>query len=430
MATPVFCCGFECGAIRHGTVAVGQHLDESAGNGASVFNFDTTTVRSGQRSFMVNTVGFGGARSLPFTTGPFSSGTTKVWRKYINFETVPAVDTLLLWFAYSTTLAGLAYKVSDGKLYAAVSNAGVITFGATGVSVTTGQWYRIDGKVVGDVVTGTCDISVDGTACGQHTSAFVNASATAPNFGETADSDLKYFLDDFVYSETAADYPLGAGYVDHFVPTSDGTHNVAGAADFRRSATSTDILNATTTAYQLVDDVPLKATTPTEYINMLAPPNATDYVECVFGPAPGISTPTTGPRFVEVIALVAQAGTGAGNMEIRLNDNGTMGTVYTATAVAGIVAGKYVRAGWADPPSAATVWNAANDGGNGDFRDLRVRFGSPGTLDVNPDQYFASIMIEAEFEDATVPQQKNWIRTGHVQNMYGVRPGRFAGRSW
>lgn len=303
-------------------------------------------------------------------------------------------------------LYGVAFKASDGQIYPAYqrSSTGAITFGSGGFAVTTGVWYRLDVKCVATANPVTVDVQIDSTVLTQHTRAVTpstpNARGRIGDASNTANIDTYY--DDHLSSSTGADYPLGAGYINHFTPTADGTHNIAGAADFRRSATATDILNSTTDAYQLVDDVPLKALTPTEYINMLAPPNATDYTEHVFGPAAGISTPTTGPRGVEVIALVAQAATGTGNMEIRLNDNGTMGTVYTATGVAGIVAGKYVRAHFADPPSAATAWHALNDGSNGDFRDLRVRFGSPAALDVNPDQYFASIMVEAEFADVTI----------------------------
>jgi hypothetical protein len=143
--------------------------------------------------------------------------------------------------------------------------------------------------------------------------------------------------------------------------------------------------------------------TMTEWINMLAPINATDYVECIFGPAPGISTPTTAPRAVEVICGINQAGTGAGNMEIRLNDNGTTDVVYTATGVAGIVVAtgqQFKRKHYAAGPAGAWV---IGGGGNGDFTDLRIRFGSPAALDVNPDQYFGCAMIEAEFAEGAPP---------------------------
>ena len=323
---------------------------------------------------------------------------------------------------------GLGFKASDSKLYATTEIATVVAFGASGVSVTTGVWYRVDVKTVGDVVTGTGDVQVDGTACGQVTGAMTSANATEVILGTTQSCTMDTFFDDCVVSQTSGDYPLGAGYVNHFVPTSDGAHNIAGAADFRRGDTTTDILNATTTAYQLVDDVPLDNTTPDtdDHIRIVAPANATDYVELVFGPAPGISTPTTAPRAVEVIAEFFAAGTLASDEILKLNDNGTVDNVYNGTGVAGTTTGIYKRKHYAAGPAGAWV---IGGGGNGDFTDLRARYGY--ATDANPDKSLMCVMIEAEFASVVeTPQQKNWIRTGHVQNMYGVRPRPPIGRSW
>lgn len=267
------------------------------------------------------------------------------------------------------------------------------------MAVTTGVWYRLDVLINLTTNPWTVDVKVDGTDCTQHTVGTAGTTATRMVCTVTGINTADLYFDDIVLSNTVGDYPIGAGYVNHFVPTADGTHNIAGAADFKKGAAGVDITNATTDAYLLIDEVPLDDTTPDtdDYINLILPPNATDYTEHVFGPAPGISTPTTGPRAVEVIAGIHQAGTGAGNMELRLNDNATMGTIYTATGVAGTTTIVYKRAHFADPPSAATEWHALNDGSNGDFRDVRVRFGSPAAVDATPDQYFDCIMIEAEF---------------------------------
>ena len=89
-------------------------------------------------------------------------------------------------------------------------------------------------------------------------------------------------------------------------------------------------------------------------------------------------------------------------MEIRINDNGTMNTMYTATAVAGVTTMIYKRKHYATALAGCGAW-VVGGGGNGDITDLRVRFGSPAVLDVVPDQYFDSIMIEAEFPE---PKQK------------------------
>jgi hypothetical protein len=403
--TPTCCCGFECG--QNG--AEGQHWGTFSGTAS----FSTSTVRSGARSFRANPTASTG--STLSTSGYFYNSTTRqIGRIYVRFTTLPSATTVLV--NYGTVLGAgprVTYQQSDSTVYAAVTG----TLGASGVSVTTGQWYRIDFDF--NVNTGgndTCDVQVDGVACGQATAAGASASTSTIAIGVMNACTADVFFDDFISSQTGADYPIGAGYVNHFVCTSDGTHNVAGAGDFRRGTTATDITNATTTAFQLIDEVPLDDTTADtdDFISLFAPPNATDYVECVFGPAPGISTPTTGPRAVEVIAGIHQAGTGTGNMEIRLNDNGSMGTIYTATTVAGTTTIIYKRAHFADPPSAASVWNAAGDGGNGDFLDVRVRFGSPGAVDANPDQYLDCIMIEAEFAEVT-EVSTDWMPGPFVQ---------------
>lgn len=353
--------------------------------------YETSSPLTGARSILINTT----AVAQSVSTWPtFAGAGIVVFRFRIRFSTLPNAS-IALGTDNSTLHAGAYFNASDSKIYAGTSASAL---GATGVSVTTDVTYYIDVRVNRTANPWLVDVQVNGTACGQRTTtqaAFTTAQTV--RLGDSVNaSTYSAVFDDVIVSVTSGDYPIGDGYVNHFVPTSDGTHNIAGTGDFRRTLTATDILNATTTAYQLVDDVPLEEGAGVDWINMLLPVNATDYVECVFGPAPGISTPTVAPRAVEVICGIHHAGTGAGNMEIRLNDNGSMGTVYTATAVAGVTSIAYKRVHFADPPSAASAW-VIGGGGDGDFTNLRVQFGSPAVLDVNPDQYFDCIMIEAEF---------------------------------
>jgi hypothetical protein len=273
-------------------------------------------------------------------------------------------------------------------------------FGASGASVTTDTWYLSDVKVdtTGDLVS----VAIDGVTLGT-----IATAGGVPNSvdlgvlttGVTAD----VYFDDCIVSNTGADYPIGAGFVAHFVPTADGTHNIAGAADFRRGDTSTDILNATTTAYQLVDDVPLDDTTPDadDHIRIVAPANPNDYVELVFGPAPGISTPTRAPRAVEVICEVFAAGTGLSDEQIGLNDNGTTPNVYDGIGLAGVITGAYKRKHFAEAPTGG-AW-VVGGLGNGDFNDIRLRYGY--ATDANPDKSLMCAMIEAEFP-MTPPRSK------------------------
>lgn len=387
--TPVFCCGFECGvASAHWTLLASA-------------SFNTGTVRSGARSLRINptAASTGQATSIALTS-------SAIWvaRFYVFFTTLPSANCTLLTMGQS---GQVRFQQSDSKIYA----LSAITQGATGITVTTGQWYRIDASFDGSSGKVT-DVQVDGVACGTATTGSP-VSGTQLVLGTAASMTADYYIDDLVVTNTLADYPIGAGNVYNFVPTSDGTHNVAGASDFQRTLTGTDITNATTTAYQLVDNIPLDTGTAASvgtFVNMIAPPNATDYVECIFGPAPGISTPTVAPRAVEVVAAIAQAGTGTGNMIIRLNDNGTVATVYTATTVAGVTSYAYKRAHFAIAPTGG-AWTVVS--GDGNFNNLRVRYGSPAAVDANPDQYFAATMVEAEFEPLVVLERSKITSVGH-----------------
>jgi hypothetical protein len=305
----------------------------------------------------------------------------------------------------STTLAGtmrayIAYNSSGGAKIFAGTGPGFI---AGGVAVEFGQWYLIDFKMDVSANPWTCDVKVNGISCDQDTT--FQAATTMDTFvaGRSIDTRLSsFYIDDFVLSYTAADYPIGAGYVNHFIPTSDGTHNIAGTADFRRTLTATDITNSTTDAYLLVDDIPLIATdiSAVACISMIAPVNATDYVECVFGPAPGISTPTVAPRAVEVISELQTASAGGSptmDISLRINDNGTTGDVFTSSVFYNPTTPIFKRAQFATPPTGG-AWTVVSGAGN--FNNLRARFGSFDAADTTPDGYFGTIMVEAEFASA------------------------------
>lgn len=379
-----FCCGFECGVLGAG----GLHWQSTSGTPT----IDTGTVRSGDRSLRCNP----SATTEYVTLGTtITAGNRQVGRFYVNFASLPSANTALC--AVNNTLAPFVFfQQSDSTIRAAIgwttSTPDVV--GSSGVTVTTGQWYRIDFDFnCQSAGNDTCDVRVNGTACGQAVGTGVGTAVSGMILGVRHTCTADVFFDDIVLSATAADYPIGAGYVHHFVPTSDGSHNVAGANDFERTTTGVDITNATTDAYQLIDDVPLESGAGTDWINMIAPPNASDYVQCVFGPAPGIPSATFAARVVEFIIAYRQAGTGTGNMLVQwitpnFSPSGTSNDIYRAESVAGVTTIAYARKG---------DTNAASDGAPGNT--TQIRFTSPLVLDVNPDQYLVSAMIEAEFAE-------------------------------
>jgi len=375
MATPVLCCGFECGGT---------------GSGGHIWVFTNSSISTsapitGDRSLLCAP---SAATSFANYNNTLIVGGVWVIRFKVRFATLPSANTAIC--RVNQNLVGAYFKQSESKIYAGLSATDA---GASGVSVTTDVDYYIDISVVTTANPWLTNVSVNGVACGQHSNA-VAASTTARSIdlGFTSAVTASAKFDDYIISLTADDFPFGDGYVNHFVPTADGTHNVAGAADFQRTLTGTDITNATTTAFQLVDDVPLDSGTPTDFINLIAPPNATDYVEVIFGPAPGVSTPTVAPRAVDVITVSAAFSTTGNNLRLALNDNGTLDDIRNATV--GSTTCIYNRKHYATGPAGAWV---IGGGGNGDFTDLRMRCF---TSDPTPDPYFVGAMIEAEFAAA------------------------------
>lgn len=372
MATPVGACGFECGVI--GLANNTAHLLDAVGT----YSISTTTVRSGSRSFRSNPTALTGR----ITTGAaWYSGDRHIGRIYVRFASLPTADTMLISQTSADDGPGVRFKNSDSKIYAAVGT----TFGATGIAVTTGIWYRIDYDFnLQTAGSDFCDVQVDGTACGQATAA---GTASGSNFdrigiGSTCTADV--FFDDWVVSGTAADYPLGAGYVLSYIPSADGTHNVAGANDFERSLTGVDITNGTSDAFDLVNDQPLP-TTEVDFINGIGPPNSTDYVEVDYES----SAEPGAPRAVEAIFIHHDAG-GAGTnnftVTLRDNDGATSANIFSGTTnVGATITAK--RAHFSTIPGGG-AWTLAA------FNAMRSRFL---VADASPDVYLDALMLEAEY---------------------------------
>lgn len=375
--TSVYCCGCECGVFDANN---GAHWSSNSGTAPT---FDNVTFRNGARSLRIHAT----PGTCYATSSVLASSNVTIIRAYIFFSTLPSANSVLI--AGLLTSDGANFKASDSKIYA---GAGTGLFGATGVSVTTGVWYRLDIRIDSRANPNLIDVSVNGVACGQASNALAATAETQIIVGNAGSLTTDFYVDDIVISQTLADFPIGDGFVNHFIPTSDGTHNVAGANDFERSATGTDITNATTNAFDLINDVPLKSGTISEYINLVAPPNATDYVEVVFGAAPGISTPTVAPRAIDAIITKAKGtGTGVNNLRIALNDNGTTNDIFNGDTTTASPTATFARKHYATAPTGG-AWTVVSGAGN--FNNLRMRCF---TSDAAPDPWWASAMIEAEF---------------------------------
>jgi hypothetical protein len=380
MATPKFCCGFECGVAS-------SHWPN-----ATPATYSTSTVRNGARSMRFNPAAASNTSIVVLTT----TSTSNVGRIAIRFATLPA-DSCLLWgFTNGTNFAGLGFSPVGNILCAASVSGGVVGI-AAGVGITTGTWYVVDLVVDSTATTWTVNGRVDGVALGQRNATGFTAGAIGRMFIGSAGKNATFdaFFDDVIWSQTSADYPMGDGYVNHFVPTSDGTH----------TATTTTIVKGTlatpvggnvagsTDVFNWLNGVPILggATDNTRLVNQQTA-GAGLYAEVKFGPAPGISTPTVAPRAVEVITADREAATATCNFITKINDNGTEADVVNLGTVAGVTADRFVTKQFATGPAGA--WTALSSGA-GAFNNLKARFGY--SSDATPDVYWRGIMVEAEF---------------------------------
>ena len=405
MVSSVFTCGFECGDNS----ALGIHW---ALVGGSV-SIETTTVRTGLRAVRCNPSA--SSESIR-STGAHTSTIRHIGRVYVYFVALPSADTGLVTHGSGSAAPQVRFKQSDSKIYSAVST----TFGATGVAVTTGQWYRLDYDFnVNTAGADFCDVQVDGVACGQATAAGTSTGSASDIIGVVNTATADVIFDDVILSSTAADYPIGAGFVKSYIPNADGAHNlVGGANDFERSATSVAITNSTTDAYDLINERPLP-TTEVDFINAVAPPT-TDYVEWAYED----STEADAPRAVEAILVThdaGSAGTCAYSVTLREHAGGTTADIFNSTQNVGATI-TYRRAHFATVPGTSDAWTTTK------FNALRSRFT---VTDASPDIYLDAAMLEAEFPEAAAvePEYPNWVRTQHVPGMR-LHPGPQIGRSW
>src|SRR5574341_562210 len=116
MATPVLCCGLECGVF--GSTA---HLDIAVGTPTVV----TSPVNNGLRALRCNAAA---AQVAVVATVSASNQLRHVGRCYIRFAVLPDADCCLINTSNSLDVGPqLRFKFSDSKLYAAVDTK----FGAT-----------------------------------------------------------------------------------------------------------------------------------------------------------------------------------------------------------------------------------------------------------------------------------------------------------
>lgn len=395
MAT-LFGCGFECGIVPHWT---------QVGTVSLITSGQLSGLRSIQCAFD------GSGTDTPSVTSKVTYG-AGILVLAGRFQFTQNVSNNKFFFGITIGVNNLGCRVTtSGNVRTIVGS----TVSPTGVQVGNDPfWVTMVINTTADpwtaearVIPATPDYHAVTGALREYTGVASQSFAATtlaraidvgwPAAGPTAGTII---CDDIQISTTLADYELPNRAFHAMVPVADGTHNIAGTGDFQRGNTGTDILNATTTAYQLIDDVPLPTGAVDEADNWraVAPPNATDYPESVFGPIANAPFPLGPPSVVEAVAAHHQISTGVGSSEALLNDNGTTATIFSLSAAAGVTTYRYATAHFTAPPSGGT-WSASGAGGN--INGLRVRFRCS---DANPDQCLDAVMLEVGFNVIPAPK--------------------------
>jgi hypothetical protein len=382
--TPVFVCGFECGAS--GTA--GEHW--SLGTNAS---FSTSRVRSGVRSLLTNANNAAASDS----SATIPSTNIVVGRFYFFMNHAWGASGYIGWCVVNGTNVGVYMDNTNNQI-----KAGIGASLGTGLTFSLGQfdaWHCIDFSINTSANPWVVNIKLDGVSAGQITAANAANTTTAFHLGvsDAFSGNLDNSFDDLVLSYTPEDYPYGEGFVHHFIPVADGSHNTADVANAYERGDATDIINSTTTSFNLLDEIPMDNGTPDTNDFIRYVPNAgvnTRYVEHIFGPAPTIPTPTYAPRGVEVLVSGHEAGTGACDSTWKLNDDGTENTI-NARSNNGVTTIRFYRKHYARMPKDNEAWTVAR------FNNIRHRWGY--VSDANPDVMFDGAMIEAEFAPVLPP---------------------------
>jgi hypothetical protein len=194
---------------------------------------------------------------------------------YIWLDSLPSGDPDLLQFTPAAgSAAVLRFNSTSQKFALSWATGGAMT--DVGPVLTAGTWYLVDVKADFGVNPRTLACRIDGG-----TEVAISLAATASSvaswlLGTQGAETFTANYDDWVYSTTAADYPIGAHKVLAIRPNADGTH-VPGTNDIERQD-GVDI--GVATAWDLLDDWPAETTTYVRQI--LDTGGGADYFEVEF----------------------------------------------------------------------------------------------------------------------------------------------------
>lgn len=237
--------GFD--SFAHQTVQAPQAGSDFSGTYQAFSNapgllFDTTIKRTADHVASLNVVEDGiTATYVNYLVAPNSRQLAGSF--YFRAAANPSVSSRML-----STTGGIALGLglnSSGVLFYNIGGSGGQTLGA---GLADGLWHRIDWAYDQTNTTFTLDVTLDGVAGTQST----RSGQTPTDFvglrigASTATHTLTFWCQDFVWSNTLSDHPIGAHAVFAIFPDGEGTDNLLSHIS--------DNASGTTNLYQAVDD--------------------------------------------------------------------------------------------------------------------------------------------------------------------------------
>lgn len=339
MPTPVFLTGFEHGIIS----AAGTGLFGALSPTPPVITAVTAQVRNGD--YAMSCPGSGAAGLRHIQTPVWTSSSVVVGRLAFKFTANPTVECSLI---ESSGLGGTAwfrmYLQTDGKMRAGWfgGTGGVQSITASALALNT--WHLLEWRFDSTTTAATIDWQVNSVAQAQSTTTLTTAGGMTYHLigqtdggGNIGTAGQSISFDDICISTTAADYPLGDGKVIKLLPGSDGTHSVAANQFLPGDSGGTAYTNASTTAFQMVDDdpvvVPWTTTRSTTDNIRQAIVGTSNYIEIRPTATPESGT-ANGVRATLAYSSPSGAGTNLAGAIVR-NSGGNPVVIYGDLAVGG-----------------------------------------------------------------------------------------------
>jgi hypothetical protein len=233
---------------------------------------------------------------------------------YVRFDTsLPAADINLFVTSGPTNPPRIGWDTSESKFGLRYGNDALSAGQDFGPVIVADTWYLIDWEIDTTGATYTMTATVDG-ANGNTVTRTSQTAADMTTVGPSttgASGTFTCYFDEVVFSATLGDYPLGAHNVVLLKPTSDGTHN-AGTNVIEANG-GADIDGSTTTAYNLLDEVPPENT---DYVQQSAAGSG-NYAEVVFANPPSGTHWGTG-----YYCAIEGAAANASDILLRVVDSG------------------------------------------------------------------------------------------------------------